>query len=208
MSQAEIILIQPDVVRRILSTFTGLQNIALFDTWSAGDDTFFKNANQKSKIGQHLRPRSLTCHLERFFAIHTIPNRQPDFALPFFSRLTHLEILDPVKTWSLWTGLELIPRLTHLAFNGSGVESFWNNTNTQAFITRTLTTCRNLEILVFFAHSGGRTQWGTEVVDKFLDTCGDPRCVVLPISNPQNSWDASFLGMPHCWSIAKDLIRT
>lgn len=116
MSQAEIILIQPDVVRRILSTFTGLQNIALFDTWSAGDDTFFKNASQKSKIGQHLRPRSLTCHLERFFAIHTIPNRQPDFALPFFSRLTHLEILDPVKTWTLWTGLELIPCLTHLAF--------------------------------------------------------------------------------------------
>jgi hypothetical protein len=49
-----------------------------------------------------------------------LTSNQIDFTHRLFSRLTHLEVIDsrPEMNLETWSGLALIPNLTHLAFNG------------------------------------------------------------------------------------------
>ncbi|KAJ7087517.1 hypothetical protein C8R44DRAFT_820247 [Mycena epipterygia] len=61
---------------------------------------------------------------------------------PFFSQITHLELMDALDAWDLeaWSELYLIPQLTHLSFND---DAFF------LLCGELLETCKSLAVLVF-----------------------------------------------------------
>ncbi|KAJ7803692.1 hypothetical protein B0H13DRAFT_2388860 [Mycena leptocephala] len=66
-------------------------------------------------------PSDLNCAIPDLQRLATAvaPLFQPstvDFAHPLFRNITHLEVLD--RPWAAFGGLDLIPHLTHIAFNG------------------------------------------------------------------------------------------
>lgn len=54
-----------------------------------------------------MRPTWLSARFE-----HLLKPGHPDFSIPFFSRVTHLEVLD--ETWHEWRGFDRLPCLTHI----------------------------------------------------------------------------------------------
>lgn len=192
---------------RVLTTFTGLQTIAIWESWLEQNDTIFKTEEQKSVIGKDLRPKKLSTIVERFFAIQDIPNRYPDFSMPFFSQLTHLEILDPTDTWRSWKGLELLPCLTHLSFEDDFIDIFDPRKGINMLIYTMLKECRTLQVILFILYDQ-RYNMRTRRELEAIMACRDPRCVVLPPPvHYLANWDAPFLGKPDLWSIAEDTAR-
>ncbi|KAJ7087504.1 hypothetical protein C8R44DRAFT_991354 [Mycena epipterygia] len=59
----------------------------------------------------------------------------------FFSQITHLEVLEPRNNLEIWSGLSLIPQLTHLSLNDIAFVSLCREL---------LETCKSLAILVLF----------------------------------------------------------
>ncbi|KAJ7438560.1 hypothetical protein B0H11DRAFT_1633415, partial [Mycena galericulata] len=84
---------------------------SLEDLWIILDAA---NASLLPIIGP-LPLKRLYCRLEDLFT----PNTQIDFTHPLFSHLTHLELFagSNVVLPELWSGLSLLPYLTHLSFN-------------------------------------------------------------------------------------------
>jgi hypothetical protein len=62
-----------------------------------------------------------------------------DFTLPLFASLTHLDLFETLDDLSFWSGLALLPVLTHLAF----LELHQSNLVNELF-----STCRKLEVLI------------------------------------------------------------
>ncbi|KAJ7138588.1 hypothetical protein C8R46DRAFT_1137304 [Mycena filopes] len=81
------------------------------------------NILTKAELGKHLAAlcalsslRRLTAHVESLFEGHS-----PDEVIPLFRHMTHLEFLGDIHDGphSVVAHLELMPVLTHVAFNGS-----------------------------------------------------------------------------------------
>lgn len=74
----------------------------------------------------------------------------PDFALPFFSRLTHLRIIDP--RWFAWSNFHLLFTLTHVYLSMPPVSSPVSSSNLKDWVTRAvntiLTKCPKLMVCV------------------------------------------------------------
>lgn len=75
-------------------------------------------ASDLSKALTPLRPRRLSITLNDILGS---PN--PQFHLPFFSRITHLSIINKWEDWVTWKELENLPCLTHLSLDLSLGES-------------------------------------------------------------------------------------
>lgn len=193
-------------IHTVLSTFANLQNIALWESWGEGDSTIFKSDNEKATIGHNLQPRRLSCNVERFFAIRDIPDRQPDFGAPFFSRLTHLEIMDVAERWLTWVGLETLPSLTHLTFETDFEYLFKvERLDVKQFIGKLLTGCLTLEIILFINHR--RKAYTRKEEEDIMSPVNDSRCVVLPPPNFWDNWDAPFVGKNDMWRDAEEKAR-
>lgn len=89
-----------------------------------------------------MRPIRCTARLQGFLK----PGR-PDLSSPFFSRVTHLGIMD--DAWSDWTGFGLIPYLTHLRFYGQV-----SRKHKIAGLKRILIECRSLKVCIIDAAGG------------------------------------------------------
>ena len=68
----------------------------------------------------------------------------PDGVVPLgqkpFDALTHLQIINACGAWDVWGELALLPRLTHLALEGSAIE--------EALVERALAECAAVEVLI------------------------------------------------------------
>lgn len=194
-----------NILFTILTTFTNLESIALWHSWDDGDNTLCKDMVQKAAIGKLIRPKRFSCDIEHFFAIHDIPQRQPDFSAPFFSRLTHLEILDTTYTWTSWTGLELLPCLTHLNIDANFENVFdIDNPGVMPCIARILKLCQTLEIILFMSLYDRQPSYSRKELEDIMSSCYDPRIVVLPAPIYIEDWDASFKGESDMWSKAEE----
>lgn len=72
----------------------------------------FPPTSNLSKVLTALRPRRLSISLNDILGS---PN--PQFHLPFFSRITHLSIINKWEDWVTWKELENLPCLTHLSLD-------------------------------------------------------------------------------------------
>lgn len=192
----------------IFTSFTSLQNVALWLPWEGRRPAISRDTAIKwNTVGVSFRPRRFSCHLQYFFAVGDTP-QQPDFGGAFFSRLTHLDIVDDAGIWSSWRGLESLPCLTHLSFSEDVefVFQYYSDSPAKAFIHRMLKDCPTLEIVLFFA-SKGTVEDGTTRLEHTFSSEPDPRCVVLDPSNIYEDWHSPFLGKVDSWAEAEEIVR-
>ncbi len=91
-----------------------------------------------------------------------------------FDALTHLEVINVSGGWNLWHELALLPRLTHLAIEGSRIE------NGVEVMERALTECAALEVLVLrYADDLAHTPDDLQIAERQ----NDPRYVVMAYSD-------------------------
>lgn len=108
-----------------------------------------------------------------------------------------------------WTGLELLPCLTHLELGSleALIESSTFSLGVKPFIGRILQNCRTLEVMLFAGTDTGRTELTDEEIEDALSPFYDPRCVVVMVLDFVHDWDTSFLGHPDIWSQAEEKAR-
>ncbi|KAJ6550979.1 hypothetical protein DFH09DRAFT_603549 [Mycena vulgaris] len=136
--------------------------------------------------------KRLHCSLEALFS-----SIQPDFTLPLFSHITHLEWIDfpSVANPETWSGLALIPNLTHLSFNSPTFIPLWPGL---------LATCESLRVLVFL--------WGVrgpKLVAEHQDgenLARDTRFVVMGCDAFVKDWQKGAHAGLDYWRRAEDFI--
>lgn len=116
---------------------------------------------------------------------------QPDFAAPFFSRITHLTILDPF--WYDWSGFNLLPHLTHISVPPVPVRQEIFRDLVKTGITRILSQCQNLR--VFFIH---RSEWSWSGPGNYADI-DDNRIVIVQQDNASEEMKKTTLRGPDMW---------
>ena len=127
----------------------------------------------------------------------------PDCIVPLtqapFDALTHLEVINVSGGWNLWHELALLPRLTHLALEGSQIE--------EALIERALAECAALEVLVL-PYADDLHAAGDEL--QMAEMQKDPRVVVLLYSNTGgclDEWEIGAGGGEDFWITAEERVR-
>jgi hypothetical protein len=90
-----------------------------------------------------MRPRSVEASLRNLLG-----TLQPNFSLPFFDNVTHLHIKDPEYVWGDWTGIHLLPRLSHIHF---GVYYRGSSRSAQV-VSDLLNHCETLQVCVIRHH--------------------------------------------------------
>ena len=95
---------QHEVINRILTICTGVENLLLLGT----DEGF--DLLENPQAGRNLR--RLCIELQRFFPLGSTPT----FYHPCFANLTHLHLCDAENKWPTYVGWEALTSLTHLAF--------------------------------------------------------------------------------------------
>ncbi|KAJ7763012.1 hypothetical protein B0H16DRAFT_1528478, partial [Mycena metata] len=126
---------------------------------------------------RNLPLRRLHCGLTELFV-----SKDVDFTHPLFANITHLELIDSPKEFDQekWSGLALIPNLTHLAFNGLNFLSLW---------AVLLDQCRSLRLLVCLvgsSHSEVILSLAARQDDERLPR--DPRFVVMQCEEFEKDW--------------------
>ena len=141
-----------------------------------------------------LRPQKL-----RISLINLLGTRQPDLSHPFFGSITHLNLLDLYEEWITWSGIHLLPCLSHLVLRMDG-RSEPPETTVMRITTELLSQCKTLQVCVF------------RVVKKFyrpiyskLECIEDDRVVVMFEEEcPKLDWYAFQTGPGTCtWARAE-----
>ncbi|KAJ7304627.1 hypothetical protein DFH08DRAFT_1089185 [Mycena albidolilacea] len=93
-----------DSLADILPVCTGLRSLVIFHV----------HPRMLTQL-EATRPRRLSAPIQDFFLKDRVSF---DLTFPVFSSLTHLDVFDglDLDLWSNWSGLALLPLLTHLAF--------------------------------------------------------------------------------------------
>ncbi|KAJ6585702.1 hypothetical protein B0H19DRAFT_1110536 [Mycena capillaripes] len=116
-----------------------------------------------------------------------------DFGHPIFSRLTHLDIHDYLTEdrWTPWSGISLLPCLTHVSFRGCSVKSIFEGI---------LTHCRNIQVLALVVSVAdlGCARLGT--------VTRDFRFVVIVVKDFLEDWEQGALGAEDYWVRAAKFI--
>ncbi|KAF7369467.1 hypothetical protein MVEN_00276400 [Mycena venus] len=138
--------------------------------------------------------KQLYCNVEDIFG----PQRQIDFTHRLFANITHFEVFDGFVFKSvhpeLWTGIALIPHLTHLGFNDEGLVDTW---------LTLLTSCKSLRVLVVL-EPGLRTLIAGHPDEQIL--AKDPRFVAMGCEFETKDWRlGAHTGIDY-WSRAEDFI--
>ncbi|KAJ7451506.1 hypothetical protein B0H11DRAFT_2075856 [Mycena galericulata] len=180
-------LVSNPVVEFILTASSGLE-----DLWILQDGA--PNASLLPIIGP-LPLKRLHCRLEYLFT----PNTQIDFTHPLFSHLTHLELFtgSNLVLPELWSGLALIPCLTHLSFN---YENFLH------LSPMILNTCKFLRVLAFMMVD--QSEYPTLIEDhpELKDLAKDPRFVQMACCQYIKDWQMGALTGVDYWSRAEEFI--
>ncbi|KAJ7087511.1 hypothetical protein C8R44DRAFT_991359 [Mycena epipterygia] len=110
---------------------------------------------------------------------------------PFFSKITHLEVLDPPDDLENWIRpLSLIPQLTHLSFSDD-----------EAYIPmclELLEACKFLAVLVYLQYEPGPLD--------VADLSKDPRFVVMSCTYHVWDWQMGVYAGKDYWSRAESFI--
>lgn len=138
-----------------------------------------------------MRPRRLVARLTNLF-----DTQQPNFSLPFFDNVTHLEITDLFE-WTAWSGIHRLPHLSHILLHVA--EYYWTETmrtNAVQVVNDLLSQCGTLRVCVI-SHDDV-----DPVVDTF-ESIEDARLVF--VSEPiviDLDWHAFMGGTPDTWVYA------
>ncbi|KAJ6471659.1 hypothetical protein C8R47DRAFT_1222189 [Mycena vitilis] len=163
-----------DTVSKVLSQCGAITNLVLF---------FVGNSTHLPRL-EALPLRRLSVMLQLLF-----PTGR-NFTHPLFTNLTHLDIWTPTtdRGWEHWSGLALIPHLSHLSFHESE-----NITN--MLCQRVLNHCRLLEVLVIIAQDFHMDR--QDVAER------DARLVVIYVPNFLGDWARGAEGDEDYWERAE-----
>ncbi|KAJ6534457.1 hypothetical protein DFH09DRAFT_1369819 [Mycena vulgaris] len=169
-----------DLEEAILRACSKIQNF-----WIVSDCT----GDHYPLIG-NLPLKRLHCSIEDLFF-----STQPDFTLPLFSQITHLELIDypEVIDVKMWSGIAFIPNLTHLYFSSIGFIRLWFSL---------LDTCKSLRVLVWLSPNG-------EFVADDQDgeaLARDTRFVVMRCGEYVKDWQTGAYTGSDYWTRAEDFI--
>ncbi|KAJ7670759.1 hypothetical protein DFH06DRAFT_1320679 [Mycena polygramma] len=162
-----------DTVTKVLSQCGAINNLMLF---------FVGNPTHLPRL-KALPLRRLSVMLQLLFPT------ERNFTHPLFANLTHLDIWTPTTdhNWEHWSGLALIPRLSHLSFHDSD-----NITNT--LCQRALNHCKLLEVLVIIALESH--------IDR-ADTADHDARLVIYVSDFLGDWAKGAEGGVDYWERAE-----
>lgn len=110
-----------------------------------------------------------------------------------FSQITHLELMDIRDDLESWSGLSLIPQLSHLAFS---------NADFGALCGELLETCRSLAVLVFLRSHGGLRIDPSQAAE----LSKDPRLVEMRCVYYLLDWQMGAHAGKDYWSCAESFI--
>ncbi|KAJ7098941.1 hypothetical protein C8R44DRAFT_356023 [Mycena epipterygia] len=162
----------------VLSTCSGVQNLFLFTLRS----------DVRPNLLALLSPmplRRLCINLKRMFDSTAI-----DFSHAIFANITHLDVLDYSDS-NDWTGLALLPCLTHLAFNDDDAEL--------AVLQRILSDCASLQVFVLLCSPSLDELRALETDMRFMVLGGDP-------VHYREDWQRGVLGRTDYWDTAEAFI--
>ncbi|KAJ7663930.1 hypothetical protein DFH06DRAFT_336448 [Mycena polygramma] len=173
--------IKPLDAERVLKACQGVVNLAIWLEPQA--DPLFPFVSS-------LRPTRLSINHALFGSC------EPDFQHPFFSKVTHLELVD----WLEWpTSLHhLSAHLTHLA-----VDYDSHTDGSMARLSDILSSCRSLVVCIALVSNDEIMI----IVSHRLASIEDPRLVVLSESDVLENWEASLRGTDaSMWSFAEGIV--
>ncbi|KAJ7670760.1 hypothetical protein DFH06DRAFT_141753 [Mycena polygramma] len=169
------------VVTKILSECDAISNLLLF---------FVGHPSHLARLSV-LRLERLSVVLQLLFP----PPCARDFTHSLFAAITHLDVWTPMSTqrdWEHWSGLPQIPHLSHLSFHDSPNIS---NVLCQAALTH----CISLKVLVIVATDSH--------LDRSEVAAGDPRLVVVYVSDFLGEWASGAQGGVDYWVRAEQLVE-
>ncbi|KAG6817130.1 hypothetical protein H0H87_012321 [Tephrocybe sp. NHM501043] len=179
---------------QILTVCQGVINLAY---WISGPPDLPQSISKShfSAISS-LRPNRLSINAAGLFG----SSKPPDLTHTFFSRVTHLEIVDwPYPAISKF---ELLPSLTHLALDLQGYDE-----ETVREICCILKSCNQLRALLCLVEDEA-TMINAASAFALLDKDFDRRLVILSEPDGMGSWEDSLHGNPEScqWTFAEALI--
>jgi hypothetical protein len=127
---------------------------------------------------------------------------KPDFSLPFFDNMTHIEITDGIE-WECWSGIHRIPRLSHILFDMYGYRDR-NLPNVFQAVANVLHGCGTLQVCVIRLSSNSLHQ-----VAAAARVTNDYRMVfIMPSNSLDLDWCSFIGGQPDTWSHAENVVMT
>ncbi|KAJ7231717.1 hypothetical protein B0H12DRAFT_1146251 [Mycena haematopus] len=169
---------------RVLKTCQGVVNLAIWLV-EPQDTPLFPFISS-------LRPTRLSINVHGLYG----SGCKLDFEHPFFSNVTHLELVD----WLAWAAYidYLSPHLTHLA-----VDFDLDLQGSETKLRDVLACCRSLVVCIALVSDDE----SMIVVANGLAGIEDPRLVILSESNVIENWEASLRRTDESlWSFAEDIV--
>lgn len=157
----------------ILAVCTGITDLRVWP--------YTPSAVAQFVVASPIRPTHLS-----FSAEHLVQDRAPNFALPFYRELTHLELHDTWGQLIAWEpNFAMLPQLTHLAFVFGS--PFSSGTTASYALSSILVNCNKLKICVFCCMlSEDELRFGQDAA--IANSIVDPRVVVVGWRRSQARW--------------------
>ncbi|KAH6903911.1 hypothetical protein BKA70DRAFT_1512670 [Coprinopsis sp. MPI-PUGE-AT-0042] len=150
-----------------------------------------------------VRPSRLAVSLRAWSGLIPL---NPDFSRGFYSRVTHLSVLNAFDEWSQWSNWHALPALTHLALdvNVARVQSPSNRVlpdplqrlgSIARCLRFILKKCRRLEVLVVLMLLGDDPNVFVAQVVAAMNQIGEEESRVFPFHNPVDKSDQRLVFM-------------
>jgi hypothetical protein len=148
-----------------------------------------------------MRPRKLIIRLTNLLG-----TPRPKFSLPFFDNVTHLEITDSTE-WTTWSGIHLLPRLSHLLLHVKRHFKAVTVTSTAVqIVSDVLSHCGTLQVCVIRRDNSNQRGLRYPALDE-LELINDDRLVfILKNEDPRLDWLSFVKGKPDTWAYAESAV--
>lgn len=146
----------------------------------------------------NIRPRMLAIRLKNLLG-----TEKPNFTLPLFRYVTHLDITESAEDWLTWSGFHLLPNLTHILFSVTYGEDYLPGL--AAIFHELLIIYRQLKVCVLRIQ-GSRF---APSLSQIFDCVGsdDPRVVFVVEENCNLDWRAYISGENDTWAYAETVVE-
>ncbi|KAJ7147652.1 hypothetical protein C8R43DRAFT_528213 [Mycena crocata] len=180
--------IEPRAAQRVIKACQGVVNLAIW--LPLQDPPLFP-------LVSSLRPKRLSVNVHALYGPDA-GSHQPDFTHPFFSNVTHLELVDWLD-WATHLNIDhLQPHLTHLALD---FDLYTEGSTVR--LCEILASCRSLVICLGLVSDDDTMI----VASDHLAAIEDPRLVILSESDVVENWEASVRGTDaSVWAFAEGIV--